>query len=112
MSKKTNFIQIIQQLSQISGFEMDRYDESFLIKSIENRLWETGCASPKDYCVYLVQNPAEVALFLNSLHIHFSEFFRDPLTWALLERVIIPELIQKKKTSRNSENILTCSCFY
>ena len=103
MSKKIDFTQMTQRLCQISGLEMGKYDDSFLRKLIENRLCETGCASPEDYGGYLERNPAEVALILNSLHIHFSEFFRDPLMCALLERVIIPELIEKKKADRQKE---------
>jgi len=63
----------------------------------------TACVSPDDYCAHLEQNPAEGKLFQNSLQNHFSQFFRNPLTFAVLEGVILPELIQRKKQKQRSE---------
>jgi chemotaxis methyl-accepting protein methylase len=79
------------------------YEHAFLQTSIEKRLQETGCGSPEEYCDYWEQNPVEEQILRASLHNHFSEFFRDPLTFAILERSILPELIQKKKNDKRSE---------
>jgi chemotaxis protein methyltransferase CheR len=95
--------QISRQLQQIFGLDITRYNESFWIKTLEKRMKDSFCDSFEDYASYLGKKPGEVELFLNSLHVHFSEFFRDPLTYALLERVILPELVQKKKEKKQKE---------
>ena len=98
-----NFSGITRLLDQTPGMHSSIYDEAFLQTSIEKRLQETGCGSPEEYCGYLEQNPGEEQILRAGLHNHFSEFFRDPLTFATLERSILPELIQKKKNDKRSE---------
>jgi chemotaxis protein methyltransferase CheR len=44
-----------------------------------------------------MEGAIEVKIFIDSLQISYSEFFRNPLTFALLERIILPSLILKKK---------------
>jgi chemotaxis methyl-accepting protein methylase len=103
MTTKVDFTKITNLLSQISGWDMGRYEGTFLSKSLEKQIHEKHCASIEDYYVYLEQNHEEGVTFIKSLQIHFSEFFRDPLACALLERVIIPELILKKKAGKQKE---------
>ena len=95
--------QISGQLQQILGVDITRYNESFLSNTLEKRMKDSFCDSFEDYASYLKKKPGEVELFLNSLHVHFSEFFRDSLTYVLLEQRIIPELIERKKTNRGKE---------
>ena len=98
-----DFSSITRLLDQTPGMDKSIYEHTFLRKSIEKRLQETGCGSPEEYCGYWEQNPAEGQILRASLHNHFSEFFRDQLTFAILERSILPELIQKKKKDKRSE---------
>jgi chemotaxis methyl-accepting protein methylase len=98
-----SFSRIKQLLKQERGLDLSMYADSFLEKSLEQRMQATACASPDDYCAHLEQNPAEGKVFQASLHNHFSQFFRHPLTFAVLEGVILPELIQKKKQEQRSE---------
>jgi chemotaxis protein methyltransferase CheR len=98
-----NLSQFKQLLKQGYGLDISMYAESVLGKSIEKRIQETQCDSFEDYGVYLEHNPEESKTFSASLQIHFSEFFREALTFALLERVIIPELIQKKIANQQKE---------
>ena len=95
--------QFKQKMEQVHGLDISMYDETFLGKSIEKQIQETQCNSIEDYWNYLEKNYGETRTLCESLHIHFSEFFRDPLTFALLERVIIPELIQKKIANQQKE---------
>jgi chemotaxis methyl-accepting protein methylase len=98
-----NFSSVTRLLDQTPGMHSTTYERAFLQTSIEKRLQETGCGSPEEYCSYWEENPAEEQILRASLHNHFSEFFRDPLTFAILERSILPELIQKKKNDKRSE---------
>jgi len=100
---KINLPQFKQLLKQSHCLDISRYDESFLGNSIKKRIQETRCDSFEDYCDYLEHTHEEGKTFCQSLHVHYSEFFRDPLTFALLERLIIPELIQKKTTNPQKE---------
>lgn len=102
---------ITNLLFQAHGIDISIYDDSFLIKAAENRLSATNSSSFNDYFNYLKGNKEEVAVLLNSLNINFSEFFRNPLTFAYLEQVVLPALIEKKKKSKENEiRIWSAAC--
>lgn len=94
MNKEVN--EIMRVMNQIHGKEISMYDESFLIKSLEKRWGEIGVETSTAYCKYLEENSAEADVLFRSLNINYSEFFRNSLTFALLEQLILPKLINQK----------------
>jgi chemotaxis methyl-accepting protein methylase len=85
------------------GIDISKYDETFLFKSIQKRKTETNCNSVQDYCTFLEQNDNESKYFFDSLHISYSEFFRNSLTFAVLEKIVFPGIALNKKNSRHKE---------
>ena len=94
MNKEVN--EIIRVMNQTHGREIAMYDESFLVKSLEKRRIATGVKTAVEYRRYLEENSTEADAFYSSLNITYSEFFRNPLTFALLEQWILPRLISQK----------------
>jgi len=88
--------EIIRVMNQIHGRDISMYDESFLIKTLGKRWIATGVKTASEYLRYLEVNNREVEEFYRSLNINYSEFFRNPLTFALLEQWILPKLINQK----------------
>lgn len=95
---------IIALLLQIRGTNISIYDEDFLIKSLDKRLIATGNDSYINYFEYLKEHKDESSILLDSMLIAFSEFFRNPLTFAVLEQNILPSVIENKIT-RNEKDI-------
>ncbi|MDP4126229.1 MAG: protein-glutamate O-methyltransferase CheR [Bacillota bacterium] len=87
---------IVTVMKQTHGRDISVYDQSFLLKSLEKRLIATGVNTAELYCSCLEENTLEADTFFNSLTITFSQFFRDPLTFTLLEQLILPGLIRLK----------------
>jgi chemotaxis protein methyltransferase CheR len=89
----------------MSGKQKDisRYEESFLLKSLEKRLVATSVTTIADYREYLSEHDGEAAEFFRSLNITYSGFFRNPLTFALLEQQVLPRLIEEKPGSGTAE---------
>lgn len=98
-----SFSRIKQLLKKEYALDLSPYADSFIEKSLEQRMQATGCVSPDVYCVHLEQNPEEVKVFQKSLQNHFSQFFRQPLTFAVLEGVILPRMIQEKENDQNRQ---------
>lgn len=94
---------IIELLMRSNGIDLSRYDAAFLEKSLQNRMSETCCASIEAYANLLEQNKPERKIFFDSLHISYSGFFRNPLTFAVLERIVLPTIILQKKNSKRKE---------
>jgi len=72
------------------------YDDTFLEQSIRSRMNFSNCENYQDYFNMINSSESESLTFLNSLNNSFSEFFRNPLTFALLEQHLIPMLLQTK----------------
>lgn len=94
---------IIRVVKQIRGNDISIFDSTFLLRTLEKRLSVTKCASFELYHDLLRSDHNEVELFYNSLIIPFSEFFRNPLTFSLLEQVVLPQIIQKKIQTRQRD---------
>jgi chemotaxis methyl-accepting protein methylase len=93
------------------GIDLSKFEDAFLKKSVSNRMDETFCDTEATYYSYLEQNQFESELFLNSLQISYTEFFRNSLTFSVLEKIIIPSIILKKTSSnRNEIRIWSAAC--
>jgi len=96
---------------QTQGIDLSKFEDAFLKKSVLKRMDETFCETESKYFSYLEQNQVESELFLNSLQISYTEFFRNSLTFSVLEKLIIPSIILKKTSSnRNKIRIWTSAC--
>lgn len=82
----------------VSGF-----DPTFLAKSLDRRLAAGGGSSIPAYLARLAEDRVEAEAFCASLNINHSEFFRNPLTFALLEQRILPGLMEARKAGPSSE---------
>lgn len=87
------------------------YDETFVQKSLVKRIHETGCESYEAYEKLISVNTPELTCFIESLHNSYSEFFRNPLTFSVMEQIILPSLIHTKKSDKPKEiRIWSAAC--
>jgi chemotaxis methyl-accepting protein methylase len=94
---------IIKAMARLHGRDLSLYDDVFLVKSLEKRLAATGIPTLAAYGELLAADGGEAETFLQSLSISFSEFFRNPLTFALLEQQVLPALLAEKERSGQKE---------
>jgi chemotaxis methyl-accepting protein methylase len=87
-------------IMQSQGIDISTYEDSFLKKTLQNRIAASKCESIEEYCTLLKQSNPEANLLIASLQNNYSEFFRNALSFAVLERIILPYLVQKKKEIR------------
>jgi chemotaxis protein methyltransferase CheR len=102
---------IVRAMSRTHGRDIALHDTAFLTKSIERRLVATGIKTAVAYGGYLSENSPEAETFSRALNIAYSEFFRNPLTFALLDQVILPGLVvEKEKAGRAEIRIWSAAC--
>ncbi len=108
----TGEVKIVSELLFVShGMDVSKFDDSFLRKSLNKRMSATGIDSFGDYCLYIQTSKSEADAFFDSLNINFSEFFRNPITFAYLEQLIFPALIEKKRHDKQKEiRIWSAAC--
>lgn len=109
MSKGTE--KCVQFLKEKYAIDISVYDHSFAEKEIKKRMAVCSCYSVDDYLMLLDEIPDETTVLLSQLSNSYSEFFRNPLTFAHLEQLILPALIgQKLKNKENEIRIWSAAC--
>ncbi len=100
-----NYASILKSLidKQLIPPDIARYDDHFLRTTIQKRFEATHCRQAGDYPDLLLNNAGEAGLLSVSLQISYSEFFRNSLTYSVLERIILPELVHKMKNNKRKE---------
>ncbi len=84
-------------LMQSQGIDITAYEALYLKKTLQKRISHSESNSLEEYFTLLKQSSIEGNLLVASLHNNYSEFFRNALTFAVLERIVLPSLVQKKK---------------
>jgi len=96
---------------QVHGIDISKYDVTFLDKAVQRRMKDTLCTSQAAYYLFMEQSHFESVVFINSLQISYSEFFRNSLTFSVLEKIILPSmLLNKSTTARNEIRIWSAAC--
>jgi chemotaxis protein methyltransferase CheR len=103
--------ELVEVIGRTCGRDISPYDAAFLTKSLAKRLTAIGCGTAAAYFARLAGDPAEAEVFCRSLHITYSEFFRNPLAFALLEALILPSLAQERgKMGRPEIRVWSAGC--
>ncbi|MCX6903169.1 MAG: hypothetical protein NTW03_06750 [Verrucomicrobia bacterium] len=83
--------------------DLSLFDEAFLAKSLHQRLTATSSGTWAAYLDRLAHAAVEADALLQSLNIGYSEFFRNSLTFALLEQLVLPNLLGARKDPDSTE---------
>jgi chemotaxis protein methyltransferase CheR len=94
---------VMRVMRQAHGKELSMFDEVFLAKAVDTRRMGAPAETWTDYLDRLAHDGGEAEALLQSLSITFSEFFRNPLTFALLEQLILPSLVAVKDATAPAE---------
>lgn len=101
----------ITELTTLTNYDLSKYNILFIDKAIQQRVQTLSLNSTDEYYKILEANASEATLFLSSLQINYSEFFRNTLTFATLEKIVLPSIILQKKASKNKEvRIWSAAC--
>lgn len=94
---------LIEILCQAHGLDIACYSESFVARSFARRWQAMDGMTSEGYLQLLGRDRGGCEIFVQSLGIHHSEFFRDQLVFALLEHRLLPSLARAKAASDYSE---------
>jgi chemotaxis methyl-accepting protein methylase len=93
----------IAVMQQAHGFDISCFSAAFLGRSLQRRRERLSCQADTAYLERLAGDPAEAEVLVRSLRVGYSEFFRDPLAFALLERSVLPALAEKRARENAGE---------
>ena len=77
-----------------TGHDFSLYKPNTINRRVERRMAVTQIDRLEDYVRYLQQNPVEVETLFHELLIGVTNFFRDPLAFAVLQEHVVPQLFK------------------
>jgi chemotaxis protein methyltransferase CheR len=82
----------IKNLDDMIGIDLANYKRTQMERRIRNLMKFEGCGDFEAYLKVLRIDQSKLEKLIDHLTIKFSEFFRDPAQWEMLEKKVIPEL--------------------
>lgn len=97
----SDFEHIKSLAKQRSGIELGEHKKEMIYSRIVRRIRALGMTDFHRYLQFLEENPeAELTNFINAITTNLTSFFRESHHFDFLKSTVIPELLQKKKSSR------------
>jgi chemotaxis protein methyltransferase CheR len=104
---------IVGLLKEQRGLDFSGYRNDMLMRRIEKRFFATKCKNANAYIDYLHNQPKELDNLIDAFTINFSGFFRNPLTFEYLAKIIFPDLFLSKTIQKgNCVRIWSAGCAF
>ncbi len=94
---------LLEKIYAQRGVDFRGYKRSSLRRRIQKRLAATKARSFEDYSRILDESPQEYEKLLETLTIKLTEFFRDEEIFRAVEEVVLPQIIEQKKSSQQRQ---------
>ncbi|WP_108869720.1 CheR family methyltransferase [Aquimarina aquimarini] len=100
---KKSINEVLEILNNTIAYDFFSYKKPTLSRCISKRIKSTKSASIEDYIEYLKNNQEEQHTLVSKFLIGVTSFFRDYSAYDVIEKEVIPDLIEKK--NKNSDRI-------
>ena len=87
---------ILHILRTATGVDFSLYKTGTIKRRVARRMVLHKIENLERYGSYLEQNPIEVAALYQDIFIHVTSFFREPETFAALQRKVLPKLMANR----------------
>jgi len=105
------FSAIIEKLRNLRQFDLGQYKDRCVRRRIAKRLRACKVDNFATYLHRLDVDRNELDILLATISIHVSQFFRNPDTFRIIERKILPDLCrQARATGRNQLTLWSAGC--
>lgn len=93
------------------GSDLSVYDQNYLKRTIDTRMIALRCTTYKKYFKQVSEYPDEFAHLIRELGNSYSEFFRNSLTFSIIEQFVISKLSDfQLKNNRDEIRIWPAGC--
>ncbi|WP_305045150.1 CheR family methyltransferase [Geoalkalibacter sp.] len=100
---EATFAEVRQILLLRRGFDLGMYKDGCIRRRIAARVRAKGFPEPRPYLELLVRCDVEMDALMAALSIQVSQFFRNPSTFELLHRQVLPELFRRLRLEGRRE---------
>jgi two-component system CheB/CheR fusion protein len=79
-----------------TGHDFSHYKKTTILRRIERRMSIHQITDSAAYVQFIQEHPEEIQILFRELLIRVTSFFRDPEAFALLQKKILPDILEKK----------------
>lgn len=97
---------IVEHIKEQEHIDLEMFRREDLVRHIRHRMLATGVPTMQSYLTYIQGRPAEVGELVKASLVSYTQFFRDPETFAYLKNILLPELV-----ARGRERHYTLRCW-
>lgn len=90
-----DYEQFVANIRKKTGIDLSLYKEAQMKRRLTSLYEKRGYRSFNDYYLELKENKALLDEFLDRMTINVSEFYRNGKRWEVLEKKILPKLLEK-----------------
>ena len=98
MNDKDNLLILRNLIQNKLHFEITQYKDRYIERRLNARMGLTHVKSINEYIALLKKDPDELSKLKDALTINVTEFFRNPGTFNILEKSVIPQIITNKES--------------
>ena len=81
-----------------TGHDFSRYKRSTILRRFQRRMAATGVATVREYATLIQSDGDETRRLAEDLTINVTSFFRDDEPFRTLERIVIPDVLERRRT--------------
>jgi chemotaxis protein methyltransferase CheR len=97
--KNPGFELLKKAIKESTGFNCEQYKEAHFRRRVNIRVRATNSENYEEYIRLLKKDLTEHEHLVNALTINVSEFFRNPETFEVIEREVLPFIIKSRSDS-------------
>ena len=106
------YVRIADILKEQQNFDLNSYKAVNMKRRLAAHLRSGCCQDPLQYSDGLMDSPEEQKQLIAALGVQVSHFFRNPSTFAALEKRILPELLRLSRRRNSKLRIWSVGCAY
>ncbi len=106
----TAYQRITEILREQQNFHLEGYKVLCTKRRLAARIRSVGYSDPTAYVELLEENPQEQEQLLAALSVHVSQFFRNVSVFHVLEKQILPELLESSRGNKSKLRIWSVGC--
>ena len=88
--------EVFEALVRTTGHDFSRYKRSTILRRLHRRMAATSTSTVREYAAFLGRDEDEGQRLSKDLMISVTAFFRDGDPFGALERVVIPEVLERR----------------
>jgi chemotaxis protein methyltransferase CheR len=100
---KTTTDNIVHLMNEKYLLDISMFSETFLHNTIGHRITSTDSVKPDIYYNKLAEDHGEALLLRDSLSNSYSTFFRNQLTFSILQQFVLPKILSEKEKNHDNE---------